>query len=124
MKVLIRRQLARLVDILSMLEHSPEKGCVWGLNRNLPTESSGLKTAIRLLKESAKSFRESFLFLQASRRCFARCLRNLANSIAQRNPFRGHIFAARQPQTQTSHPSQDSHSCTKSDVKNEEVSND
>lgn len=120
----MRAWLRRLVDILSTLECHSEKGYVSGQNANFPLESTQLKTAIRLLKESAKSCRESWWFLQAGVRCFGRYLRSLANLLVQKLPFRGHISAVRQSQEQISHQLQDSHSCPQSDAKKKEASSD
>ena len=120
-----KRMAWRLVDILSKLELPPEKGCVWGLNTNLPTESTQLKTAIRLIIQSAKCCRESFVFLRAGVCSAGYCLQNLANSFRNRLRLQACIFASRQPQMQTSHPSQDScsHSCPPENTRNEVLSN-
>jgi hypothetical protein len=120
----MRTWLHRLVDILSMLERPPEKGCVWELNTSLPTESTALKTAIRCLRESAKCCCESFAFLRAGVRCLGCWLQNLSSSLHVRFLEQVHIFVARQSRKQIERSSQGLDSCLQSDAKKKLVSSD
>ncbi len=106
MKSRLARFFRRLVDILASLELPPKKGCVRSCDSQYSIESSRLKTAIRLLKESAKCFRESFAFLRAGLQFFGCYLRIVAMKLGGRFRFLVCRVAGRQPQTQISHPNQ------------------
>lgn len=96
MRIWFRRLFWHLVDILSMLALPPEKERALEFGNSLPDELNPLKTAIRLLKESARRFREWLWFLKAARCYFGYWLRNLASSICARSRLLLHISAAQQ----------------------------